>query len=162
MLCDIILLLGGSWQRNASFSKAPLCQSRTVKGSVWIATAELIFPALIFQRFIHDFLYRFIIKVCDSQILIDHLAIKHIPIGKSPATVFINGYRVVIRYFLSTRLFTCEIFCKIKAMFLSVLCHISHITNTIVIGLYRNIQIFDTLILAGRKQGRKIFTSLLD
>ena len=56
MLGCVILCLCRSRQRDTSFSIAPLRKSRTVKGSVGIATAKLILPALIFQRFIHDLL----------------------------------------------------------------------------------------------------------
>ena len=55
-----------------------------------------------------------------------------------------------------------EALCKVKGVFLSFSCHISHIATAIVIGLYRYIQVVDTLIFAGRKQGRKILTPLLD
>ena len=54
-----------------------------------------------------------------------------------PAPVLRNSYRVGIGYFLSTRFLTGKIFRKIKSVFLSFSCHISHIATAIVIGLPR-------------------------
>ena len=66
MLGHVILVLRYTGQADTSLSIAPLHQTATVKAGVRVVAPVHICPALIFQRFIHDRLYRLVVKVCDS------------------------------------------------------------------------------------------------
>jgi len=162
MLGCVILCLCGSWQTDSGFSVAPLGKTRTVKRGVWVTATVDILPALIFQRFIHNRLYRFITELFYVQILVDQLHIKHISVVITPATIFTDRYRVRIGHFCTAGFILCEILCKIEAVLFPVLRHIVCIATTIVIRLYDHVNVIHAFGFTGRKQGRKIFTPLLN
>ena len=162
MLGCVILCLCGSWQADSGFSVAPLGKTRTVKRGVRVTATVDILPALILQRFIHNCLYRFVAELLHGQILVDQLHIKHISVVITPATIFTDRYRVRIGHFCTAGFILCEILCKIEAVLFPVLRHIVCIATTIVIRLYDHVNVRHAFCFTGRKQGRKIFTPLLN
>ena len=162
MLGCVILCQCGSWQADSGFSVAPLSKTRTVKRSVWITATIDIFPALILQRFIHNRLYRFVAKLLHSQILVDQLHIEHIPVVITPATIFTDCYWVRIGHFCTAGFILCEILCKVEAVLFPILCYIVSIATAIVIRLNDHVNVIYAFCFTGRKQGRKIFTPLLN
>ena len=89
-------------------------------------------------------------------------AIEHIPVIITPATIFADRYRVRIGHFCTAGFILCEILCKVEAVLFPVLRHIVCIATTIVIRLNDHVNVIHTFGFTGRKQGRKIFTPLLN
>ena len=79
-----------------------------------------------------------------------------------PATIFTDRYRVRIGHFCTTGFILCEILRKVEAVLFSIFRHIVGITTTIVIRLYDHVNVIHAFCFTGRKQGRKIFTPLLN
>ena len=77
-------------------------QSATIKRSSRGSSTVNVSPALIFQCFVHDGLYRIIIKLCCDKILRYQLHIKHIAIVVSPAPIDRYGYGIGVRHFFAT------------------------------------------------------------
>ena len=162
MLGCVILCLCGSWQADSGFSVAPLGKTRTVKRGIRVTATIDIFPALILQRFIHNRLYRFVAELLHGQILVDQLHIEHISVVIPPATIFTDRYRVRIGHFCTAGFILCEILRKVEAVLFSVLRHIVCIATAIVIRLNDHVNVRHAFGFTGRKQGRKIFTPLLN
>lgn len=92
----VILRLCGARQRDTRHAITPLRQAGAVKGCCRGRTAVDIFPALVFQCFIHDRIYGLVIKLCGIQILRYQPDIEHIAVVVAPAAVFRDGYFILV------------------------------------------------------------------